>query len=129
MTITRRAAMSGTLTAAVVAAATTHVLPPIARDPVLALRHRREALREQICALPKARQGDAAANRLVCDMVDTELELMQAEPTTLAGALAQVEQLALWLQDGEPFAAEGVPARLIEALPDRIALLERRAAS
>ncbi len=45
---------------------------------------------------------------------------MSADPQTLAGALVQIEQLAWWHRDGEPFSAEKAMKRLIAVLPERI---------
>ena len=45
---------------------------------------------------------------------------MQAEPTTLAGALAQVETLCQWDREGLPQGAEEVIKRLVKVLPARI---------
>ena len=51
------------------------------------------------------------------------------EPQTLAGALAQVEQLAEWHRDGLTYRGDETIEPLLKALPERIERLAGRASS
>ncbi len=50
---------------------------------------------------------------------------MEAEPTTFAGALAQIEQLSLWHRDGITYRGDETIEPLLKALPERIQRLAR----
>ena len=130
MLISRRSALLGTAAVASLAA-------PVAMaehlnrasDPLVALRARREHLRTTICNFPNTHEGDEQANALVHVLCDSEVQIMQAEPETLAGALVQVEQLCLWERDGVVIGGDEAMERLIEVLPERIARLAGEASS
>ena len=126
--LTRRSALLGTA-AAMSVAAPVAVAKYLTRagDPLVALRAHREHLRTTICNLPDTHDVDEIADPLVDDLCGSELQIMQADAETLAGALVQVEQLCLWEQDGVVNGGEEAMERLIEVLPGRIARLAGRA--
>ncbi len=124
MNITRRSALLGTAAAMSVAAPVAMAkYRSQARDPLVPLRAHREHLRTTICNLPDTHEGDELSDALVDDLCDSEVQIMQAEPETLAGALVQVEQLCLWERDGVVIGGDEAVERLIEVLPERIARL------
>ena len=127
MNITRRSALLGTA-AAVSFAAPVAMAEYRARanDPLLNLRAQREKLFAEIEGLPNTHEGDEQANELVNDLCDSEVQIMQTEAQTLAGALVQVEQLCLWERDGVVTGGDEAIKHLIEVLPERIARLARR---
>ena len=51
------------------------------------------------------------------------------EPQTLAGALAQVEQLAEWHRDGLTYRGDETIKPLLKTLPERIERLSRETRS
>ncbi len=94
-------------------------------DPVIALRAERERLRTTNCNLPETREVEAFD--LVDDLCQTEVQILEVEPQTLAGALAQVEQLCHWEDDGVVVGGDVAIRRLIKVLPERIERLAGRA--
>ncbi len=112
MNITRRAALKGTVEI---------------RDSVLAARDEHERAHLAFDALPDTPEAEEAKNAQTTPICQAEVRIMQAEPTTLAGALAQVETLCQWDRDGLPQGAEEVIKRLVEVLPARIEGLRKTA--
>ena len=130
--LTRRAALQGGTATVVAIAAGGAVAARVAVDPIVALRDERERMRTTINSLADhydAHTADEMANILVHDLCRTEVQILEAEPQTLAGALAQVEQLCLWDEDGVVVGGDVAIARLIEVLPERIERLAGRAQS
>jgi hypothetical protein len=83
-----------------------------------------------LCATINSRHTtDEIANVLVHDLCRAEVQILETEAQTLAGALAQVEQLCLWEEDGVVIGGDVAIHRLIEALPERIERLAGRAQS
>lgn len=112
MSITRRAEIKGTVEI---------------HDPVLAARNEHERAHSAFDSLPDTPEAEEAKNALTVTICQAEVDIMQAEPTTLAGALAQVETLCRWDRDGLPQGAEEVIKRLVEVLPERIEGLRKTA--
>ena len=96
------------------------------RDPVLVARDEHERAHRAFNALPDTPEGEEAKNALSTTICQVEIAIMQAVPTTLAGALPQVETLCQWDRDGLPQDGEKIVKRLIDVLPERISRLSRK---
>ncbi len=134
--LTRRAALKGgtavATCAAVITAAGAVAIPAFAvepEDPILALRNERDRLIAAINGFPNTVEGDEMGDEFSDDLIEIEARILEIEPRTLAGALAQVEQLALWHQGGLTYRGDETIEPLIKALPERIGRLAGRAQS
>jgi sulfur carrier protein ThiS len=131
MNITRRAALKGG-TATVAAIAVTGAVSAriaVATDPVIVLRSQREQGIAAINACPNTFEGDDVASEISSNLVEIEALIIETEPQTLAGVLAQVEQLALWHQGGLTYRGDETIEPLLKALPERIERLAGRVSS
>ena len=132
--LTRRSALRGG-TAAVSCAAVTTAAGAVAAvissdtDPILALRNERDRLIARINGLPNTFEGDEMVSEIDDDLIEVEARILESEPRTFAGVLAQVEQLALWHQGGLTHRGDETIEPLIKALPERIERLAGRAQS
>jgi hypothetical protein len=89
-------------------------------DPVIALRNERERLHNWMNSLPSTLEGDDQRNSHIHDLCVIEARLIEAEPTTFAGALAQIEQLAEWHRDGITYVGDDTIQPLLARLPGQI---------
>ncbi len=103
--LTRRAALQGGTAVATCAAVTTAAGAVAAvvssdTDLILALRNERDRLITRINGFPNTFEADEMGSELSDDLIEIEARILEIEPRTFAGVLAQVEQLALWHQGG-----------------------------
>ncbi len=124
--LSRRAALKGgTATVAAIAVSGAVAASSAVDDPVIALRIQRESILAAMDDLPDGPE----CNELMDAWTETEVAIAEAEPMTFAGALVQLEQLAIWADGGKPYAGAEAVKRLIEVLPERIERLAGRAQS
>ena len=72
------------------------------RDPVLAAQDEHAGAHRAFDAVPDTPEAEEAKSALTTAICQAEVNIMQAEPVTFAGALVQVETLCRWECDGLP---------------------------
>jgi hypothetical protein len=128
--LSRRSALKGGTATVAAMTVTGAVAARVAvDDPVVALRDERQRVLREVHAQPETIEGEAVCMDLIGVVCRLEVQILETEPQTLAGALAQVEQLCHWEEEGVVIGGEEAIARLIEVLPGRIERLAGRAES